>query len=667
MNKNFLIIIVLFLLIVPTTINAQNKKMEKANDYLDAGEYFKARDLYVKLYAKAKTKEEKAEISYKVGYCSRHLMDVQQSVTWFKRAILYKYQEPLTNLYLADAYKMKGNYDEAKKYYANYKDLVPGDQRADDGIKSCDLAVEWIANPSRYIIKSINTLNSRQNDFAPAIAKDTNTIYFTSTRESTDGSNFNNNSGQNFADIFVSKKNTRGQWSQPIPVTGSLNSEFDDGSCTLEADGHTMYFTYCAVVQNANSGCKIFKSTLSGDQWGTPEKVEIFADSSISTGQPSISPDQLTMFFVSDNPQGSFGGKDIWKVTRSSKTADWGTPVNMGADINTKADELYPVMDKEGNLYFSTDGRLGMGGLDIYKATPDGDTWDVQNLKYPLNSSANDFGLTFNQYDNNLGFVTSSRSNGKGDDVFSFYLKPIYVTLNGYVRNDANKGYLDQVNVEITGSDGSVTRVVTNDLGAFTARLSANIDYSIITSKKTYLKATGSVSTKGITDDGKVFETEIFMRPGVGVVKIPNIRYDFNDTTLREESKVALDELIDILTINPTAKIELRANTDYRGSDAANMVLSQGRANAVVEYLVENGIDKSRLVAKGMGETTPFTVDAVTASTYPFLKKDDVLTESFITSLSSTDEQEICNELNRRTEFKVLSIDWGDSYETFGD
>lgn len=667
MNKKILLLLISLLVILPSAINAQSKKMLKANEYFDAGEYFKARELYLKLYSKAKQKEEKAEISFQIGVCSRHLTDVQQSITWFKRAVLYRYQDPLTNLYLADAYKMKGLYDEAKEYYENYKDLVPGDIRGDNGISSCNLAVEWIDNPTRYSVDDITQLNSRQNDFAAFVANDTNTIYFTSTRGSANGTNFNNNSGQNFADIFISKKDTRGQWSSPVPITGDVNADFDDGACTLEADGRTMYFTNCPVIEGQNAGCKIYKSTYSNDKWNAPELLEIFSDSSISVGQPHLSPDQLTLYFISDNPNGGIGGKDIWKMTRASKTDNWGSPFNLGADINTEFDELFPSVDNKGNLYFATDGRIGMGGLDIFKATPTTDGFDVQNLKYPINSSANDFGIIFNPYDNSRGYFSSARNNGKGDDIFSFYLRPIIVTLNGSVRNDANRGYITDVNVEITGSDGSIQRVSTSATGAFTVKLNANVDYKIVSSKRTFLKATGSISTKGVVDDGKVFDIELFMKPAVGSIKIPNIRYDLGDTTLRQESYVALDDLIEILTINPTAKIELGAHTDFRGSEESNLILSQGRANSVVEYLIANGIDKSRLVAKGYGESTPYTVDAVTAATYDFLNEGDVLDEHFITSLQNVDQQEICHQLNRRTEFRVLEIDWGDNYETFGD
>ena len=353
-------------------------------------------------------------------------------------------------------------------------------------------------------------------------------------------------------------------------------------------------------------------------------------------------------------------------MKRKSKTANWMPPEILGPEINTKYDELYPSLDADGNLYFSSNGRVGMGGYDIYKAHKnDEGKWVVENLKYPINSSANDLSIYFNPYTNS-GYFSSSRVFMKGDDIYHFYLKPLKIKLQGYVINDVNHAYIPDAEIELSGSDGSIKKVKTDFNGFFTLDLKENIDYSIVCLKHLFLKSVTTVSTKGVKEDGKVFDTQIYLVPATGKVKIPNIRYDFNDTTLREESKVALDELIELLNVNPNVQIELRANTDYRGSDEYNLKLSQGRANSVVKYLVNHGIKKDRLVPKGYGSSDPVIVDALTAQKYPFLKEGDVLTKDFILTLTE-EEQEICNELNRRTEFKVLSTEFKDNYETFGD
>lgn len=671
-KTSFFILTLAFIFFIPTFSNAQSRKMIKANEYYDAGEYFNAFELYVKMFPKAKQREEKGEISFKAGMCAKYMLDAQNSITWFKRATLYKYQDPLVYLYLGNAYIMKGLYEEAKENYANYKDLVPNDERGKNGIKSCEIAVEWMENPTRYIVEGVNIINSGDNDFAPCYAgKDTNTLYFTSTRPSTTGEDINANSGVKFADIFVVKKDKKGAWTQPVPLTGGVNSQFDDGSCTISPDGRIMLYTYCPIIDDTTAGCKIFISELSGETWGDTQMLsisnEIDQDTALSIGQPALSHDGLTLYFVSESDKG-IGGKDIWMMTRNNKNAKWTNLTNLGSEINTKFDELFPSTDLDGNLYFSSNGRVGMGGLDIYKATKDAEgKWTVENMQYPINSHANDFGIAFNPYTVKSGYLSTSRNGRRGDDIFKFWQKPLDITLNGYVINDVNSAYLLDVNVEITGSDGSKKVIKTDGKGSFSVKLKEDVDYMIVTDKKTFLKATGSVSTKGVEEDGKVFETELFMKPALGSIKIKNIRYDLGDTTLRDESKVSLDELIEILEINNTIVIELMANTDFRGSDDYNLKLSQGRANSVVKYLIDNGIPKERLKAKGYGESKPATVDKITAKTYPFLEEGVVLDETFIMGLETEEQREICHELNRRTEFKVLSQDYGDKYIKFGE
>jgi peptidoglycan-associated lipoprotein len=663
--KKILFILILLNIAFAPVVNAQSKKIQKANKFLEAGEYLKALDLYVKLYPKAKTKEDKALISYNAGMCSRYMFDSQNSIKWFKRAILHKYQNPLMYLYLADALKIRGQYDEARQNYSNFKDLMPNDPRGADGVVSCDLSKEWIAKPTKFIVAPMGIINSKDNDFAPAFGGDTNTVFFTTTRSSTSGTKTNYNSGANFADIYFSTKDKKGTWTVPVPVAGGVNTAFDDGSSTLEKDGRTIYYTSCHIAKDKKMGCKIFVSKYAGDQWGAPELLKVFTDTAISVGQPCLSHDDLTLYFVSDDKKG-LGGKDIWRITRSSKTSSWSSPENLGSEINTQFDELFPSVDNQGNLYFATDGRIGMGGLDIYKATKKEGGWVVENMKSPINSSSNDFGIIFNPIDNNTGFFSSSRNSGRGDDVFSFYQKPLLITLKGYVINESNNAYLFEVDIEITGSDGSMKKVKTDDKGSFSVNLKEGVDYMVLTSKKTFLKATGSVSTKGVKEDGKVFEKTLYMKPSIGTIKIPNIRYDFNDTVLREESKVALDELVELLNLNATITIELRAHTDYRGGEKDNQRLSQGRANSVVAYLISKGIKNERLVAKGYGKSQPVVVDEQLVKTYPFLTVGQKLDEKYIKTLPK-EQQEICNELNRRTEFTVLSENYGPNYDKFGD
>ncbi len=667
MNLKNSIILTLILLLTTSLSFSQSKKMVKANGFYESGEYLEAVELYEKIYSKAKDKKEKAEVSFKTGNCCRLMYDVNGSIRWYRRAILYKYQDPIANLYLADAYKMKEDYEQAKEYFFFYKDLVPDDPRGADGMKSCDLAEEWLENPTRYELIEIRYFNTKYNDFAPAFAGDSTELYFTSTREGTTGKEINKNSGESFADLFFIRKDKKGKWSEAVPAEGMINTPFDEGSCSLTPNGRTMYYTSCQVISGKDVGCKILKSTISEGKWGEPETVKIFSDTAISVGHPHITFDELTLFFVADHPDRGVGEKDIWKMERKSKSAAWNSPQILGSDVNTKYNELFPTTDGEGNLYFSSDGRIGMGGLDIFIAKPtENGTYEVENMKSPINSHANDFSIIFNPFcDKKNGYFTSSRSTGKKDDIFYFYQKPLKIVLKGYVRNKKNRAYLPGVEVKLDGSDGELLKTTTGDIGDFTFNLSENTDYSFITTMDNFLKGKGEETTKGITE-ATTIEIEIFMEPNLGPIKIANIEYALGDTILSESSKVSLGELVELLEFNPIT-IELQAHTDYRGGDKENLRLSQGRANSVIAFLIENGIDKERLVPKGYGESSPVKVDKEMAKAYPFLEDGNVLNQSFIDALPSKENQDICHQLNRRTEFKVLSADWGETYTPFGE
>ena len=662
-KKNILIILLLFISF--SMGYSQSKKMIKANNYYEAGEYLTALELYEKLYSKAKTKSEKAEISFKSGICSQNLFDVNACIKWFRRAVLYKYQDPIANLHLANAFKMKGEYDDAKEFFAEYKDLVPNDPRGENGIISCDLSMEWLELENRYRIINIRKFNSKFDEYAPAYAGDSTELYFTTTRETVMGEEINSNSGSNFADIFYIMKDKKGKWSEPIPAEGEINNEFGQGSCSLTPDGRTMYYTNCVVLEGKEAGCRILVSHLSGTKWSAPEVVPVTKDTAISVGHPCISHDELTLFYVSDNPDRGVGQKDIWKIERKTKSSQWGAPQILGTEINTKYNELFPHVDVNGNLYFSSDGHIGMGGLDIFKATQtETGNYTVENLKYPINSPSNDFALIVNGNEKN-GYLSSTRKSGYADDIFYYYMKPLDITLEGVVINEKNHAYIGDAEVTLEGSNGQQLKTKTKGDGTFSFKLDEQTDYLIKSIKENFLKGTANETTKGITEN-TLIEIEIFMIPTLDEIKIENIRYDLGDTLLREESKVALNELIEILNDNPIT-IELMAHTDYRGDDKSNQILSRGRANSVMAYLIEQEVDPKRLKTKGYGETKPLKVDGNTAEKYPFLNKGDVLTPEFIDALPTQEQREAAHQLNRRTEFRVLSADWGENYERFGD
>jgi peptidoglycan-associated lipoprotein len=396
-------------------------------------------------------------------------------------------------------------------------------------------------------------------------------------------------------------------------------------------------------------------SKKTGDKWSIPKNIGILPDSLVAA-HPSISKDGLTLYFVSDLP-GGFGKKDIWKVTRLQAGDAWSKPVNLGPDINTPGDELFPYIREDGTLYFSSDGLIGMGGLDLFQAKPQPDgSWVVQNMKPPINSFADDFGIAFE--DGNEKGIFSSTRKGKGnDDLYLFELPPMKFNVTGLVKDEKTGTPITGSVVQLIASDGSNLQAETGSGGDFKFALKADVDYIFVASKNGYLRGKEKETTKG-QDKSRDFMVTILLTPVDRPIDLPNILYDFDKWDLRPESMVSLDKLVETLTDNPTVTIEIMSHTDTRNTDEYNLILSQKRAQSVVDYLVSKGIALERLSAKGYGKSSTKIVDASISSQYSFLKAGTQLTEQFVNSLPNDEQKEIAHQINRRTEFKVLRVDY---------
>jgi peptidoglycan-associated lipoprotein len=426
MNKILQYISLAMVISVLISVPAEGQKKQKdarAQAAFEAGEYFEAIDLYKNAYNKVSDKAQKTAVLFRIGECYRILGEARSAELWYKKAVREDYQDPIIFLRYGQMMLINEKYEEAEEQFRKYRDLVPDDPRGTVGIESCAAALLWIDNPTGYIVDNMRYFNSRQRDFSPAfVNEDYNEIYFTSTREDATGNETHGATGQNFADLFSSSMDRKGKWSIPVPVE-SLNSEFEDGSPNFSSDFSTIYFTRCKKGKNQQLGCQILSATARGGDWSEP-KVELEAlGDSVTTAHPAISPDGLTLYFVSDMP-GGLGENDIWKVTRSDEGGSWGAPVNLGEDINTPGNELYPFVHNDGTLYFSSDSRVGLGGLDIYKATLDEtQSWRLENMKPPINSPEDDFGIVFEK-ESERGFFSSSRKGRGNDEIFSFVLPP---------------------------------------------------------------------------------------------------------------------------------------------------------------------------------------------------------------------------------------------------
>jgi peptidoglycan-associated lipoprotein len=656
------LVLILFVFAEINPALAQSKKAIKAYSTYEAGEYYAAIDQFKDAYQKTADKKEKLNIAFYIAESYRLTNNPKQSELWYGKVIAKNYENPVAILRYAEALKMNQEYKEAKIQFQAYKELVPDDPRAVDGILSCDIAQEWIEFPNGYVVQEMKFLNSKMSDYSPFYSRaDYQQLFFTSSREETTGQAEHGGTGQGFSDIFVSTMDRKGKWSTPLPLDEPVNTIAEEGTPALSSDFNTLYFTRCNVSKRKALGCEIFTAKKNNEKWDKVQSLALASDS-ITIAHPAISQDELTLYFVSDM-KGSIkdyegkNSKDIWKVTRKSVSDDWGEPENLGPDINTPEDELFPYVHADGTLYFSSNGHIGMGGLDIFKAvTNSAGEWEIENMQYPINSPADDFGIVF-ETEKESGFLSSSRKGKGNDDIYSFILPPLKFSIMGIVKDEKTDEPISNATIKSISSDGITLESISGKDGSFKFMLKGGVDYVFIASKEDYLKGKERETTKGLTQSTE-FETEIYLSPIDKPIEIENIFFELDKAELRPESIVSLDQLVETLNDNPNITIELGSHTDARASDAYNLDLSRRRAQSVVDYLISKKIARDRLVAKGYGESTPKVVDKKDHEAYPFLPLGTRLTEEYINSLEDEDMQEMAHFLNRRTEFTVLRTDY---------
>ena len=632
--------------------------MKKGDKYYALGEYYDAATQYKKAYSatSAKDRDDRGKRALKMAECYRRLNYTQKAVAAYNNAIRYKQTDSLTFLYLGQQLMKTGNYKEAAKAFQRMLDSVPQCQQAQIGLKSATSAPKWKEQGSQYTVKKENFFNSRRADYSPMLAGDNNDqLFFTSTRNQAQGDELSGITGTKNGDIFVSVKDEKGKWTKPEAVQGELNTEYDEGACAFTPDSKTMYLTQCLADPSYPRFASICKSNRTDASWSKGTTEALTKDTLSSYAHPAVSPDGEWLYFTSDMP-GGMGGYDIWRVRIGGKSM--GGVENVGTPINSEGDEMFPTFRPNGDLYFSSDGHPGMGGLDIFIAKPDslGNGWTLEHPGYPLNSQGDDFGMTFEGL-HNRGFFSSNRGDAKGwDHIYSFVNPEIIQTVKGWVYE--KDGYeLPSALVYMVGNDGTNLKLNVKGDGSFVQEIKPDVDYVFLGTCKGYLNHKEQLRVEKPTES----EEYVLQFPLASItapVLIDNIFYDFDKATLRPESMASLDELIKLLNENPNVTIELSAHCDYRGPAAYNKDLSQRRAEAVVEYLIAHGIDRQRLSPVGYGKEKPKVARKKLTEKYPFLKVDDVLTEEFILKLDP-EQQEICNQLNRRTEFIVLRTTYG--------
>ena len=684
--------------------------MKKGDKFFALGEYYDAAGQYKKAYSQTKAKDKplRGQRALKMADCYRRINYTQKAIAAYNNAVRYKQADTLSLFYLGQLQLKNGSYKEAEKTFLMLIDSLGTTEAALTqapisqistlqsqilvGLQSARMAPKWKEDAalSGYEIKRQDLFNSRRAEFSPMLAGDDyDQLYFSSTRNQAVGDELSGITGTKPGDIFVAYKDEKGNWLKPETIESDLNTEQDEGACAFTPDSKMMYLTVCKTDPSYPRYAQIYTSNRSDASWGKAQLFEITKDTLSLFAHPAISPDGMWLYFVSDMP-GGLGGLDIWRAQLT--TSGIGALENLGAPINTPGDEMFPTFRPNGDLYFSSNGHPGMGGLDIFVAMPVNseqltvnsydypphgvnnnptDPNDRTNQNYslntihyslehpgfPLNSQGDDFGMTFEGL-HNRGFFSSNRGDARGwDHIYSFEKHEVVQTVKGWVYEQ--DGYeLPEALVYMVGNDGTNQKLSVKGDGSFTEEIKPGVDYVFLGTCKGFLNHKEQLKVDTVTESQE-YVLQFPLASITAPVLIDNIFYDFDKATLRPESTEALDKLITLLEENPNVTIELSAHTDYRGPSAYNQRLSQRRAESVVNYLVEHGIDSLRLSPVGYGKDKPKTIKRKLTEKYPWLKEGDVLTEEFITALKDEEQQEICNQLNRRTEFIVLRTTYG--------
>ena len=634
----------------------------RADAAMAIGEYQEAASLYRRAYMQTAPRERasRGALAYKMGEAYRSFGNVGRALAAYKNAERFGVADSLLLRKQGDMLRYAGNYKGAEEKYKAYLEKNPEDVLALAGYRSSQKAPAIREAGSAYTVKLDKNFSSSRADYCPAFSdRNGSAVYFSSTRNSGTGGQMSGITGTKPGDIYCLKKDEKGHWKSPEAAEGELNSEWDEGAACFTEDGNTMYFTVCRSDPQYPRMAEIWTSTRNDAKWGKPQALKITADTLSSYAHPALSPDGKWLYFVSDMP-GGYGGYDLW---RASVVGGHGVGAveNLGPEVNTPGNEMFPAFRPSGELYFSSDGREpSLGGLDLYRAKEDTLTkhWEVLHLPYPMNSNGDDFGITFEGL-HNRGFFSSNRASaGRGwDKIYSFSFPEILLSVKGWVYEQ--DGYeLPEAVVYMVGNDGTNMKIGVNLEGSFEQPLAPGGKYLFLATCKGYLNYRAELTVDSLAQKEHQYVLQ-FPLPSISIpVLVRGVYYEFDKADLTDNSREALDRLVKVLKENPNITIELSAHCDYRGRAEYNERLSQRRAESVVRYLTEHGVEAERLTAKGYGESQPKTVTKKMAEKYPFLHENDVLTEEFILKLQP-EQQEVCNSLNRRTEFRVLRTTYG--------
>lgn len=648
----------IFTFVLSAVTSCTSKRMlSKANATFDVGEYDRAAVYYRKSLKKVKDRNQRGYVMFRQGECYRLLNFNQFAVNSYRLAITFKYSDTTVYLRYGQVLYNVGRYKDSRDAIDTYLKAFPNSPLGVNYSTALDSVDYWKTAPSRYIVAKERAFDSRRSDFCPVyVGADYDVVYFNSTREGGVSVKNSNITGMRPADFYMTRKDSKNSWTAPELVPGDLNTDYDEGVASVTPDGKAMYFTVCRYENGKAYGASIYRAERTGAQWGKPNIVPVLTDStsdSLIIAHPAINNGETELYFTSDLP-GGFGGKDIWMVKKRGQK--WGSPENLGPKINTPGDEVFPFLRSDGVLYFSSNGWPGMGGLDIFKAEWIDSAWVRTRMPAPVNSSGDDFGIVF-QGDKERGMFSSNRNEPRGNDkIYSFELPELQFIIEGNVTDERDGSPLADAIIKLVGNDGTNTKIRTRKDGTFAQEINKGADFVFLVTARGYLNERGEASTIGLSEN-KNFNFNFKLSSIKKPIRLNNILFAFGKWDLNDLAMKSLDTLVTILNDNPNITIELGAHSDMIGDDKTNLELSKKRAQSVVDYLISKKIAADRLQSQGYGESQPFVADKNTADAYDFINEGDVLNPTFIMALTP-EQQEVCNQINRRTEFKVLSTNY---------
>lgn len=647
MNKTHSLALTGFIILISAVFYAcgpSKGSMTAAREAFKKKEYFTAGENYKAVYSKTKNKDEKNEACFQTAECYRLANDTKNAENWYRKAAKANPENAEAQFKLAQSLKNNQKFSEAIVEFNNFKKKNPEDARVDKEIKGCELALKWKNEKTRYVVENVKALNTKWSDFSPMFYK-RNDLFFTSDREKGTSGKMYGWTGNSFTDIYrvtfkTDRKNPNAiKYDIPALVDkATVNTPYNDGTVCFDSRGTTMYYTQCNGKDGKGKNCRIYSTSAQGTLWSDPEPLS-FSSDSFTCGHPCLSKDGQVMYFSSDMP-GGLGGKDLWYVTYTKRSKTWGDPINLGPTINTEGDDMYPFISEDGTLFFSSNGHVGLGGVDIYYSTGENTDWSEPiNMKSPINSGGDDFAVTMDK-NKESGYFSSNREGGKGqDDIYRFYMTPLVFTLSGVVRDSVTRELLPNTTITLTNSTDTGKLVIKTDgSGAYRITLKERTDYELFAAKAEYYDSKiETQTTRGLEYSTDLIQDFVILEfDFTTMFTLEGIYYDLDKANIRPDAALILDTMVNLLNKYPKIRIELGSHTDCRADSMYNKGLSQRRADSAVAYIRNHGIDSARMIAKGYGES---------------MLVNDCACEGVRVKRACTEEE---HQLNRRTTFRLL-------------